>query len=64
MDSNANAMTHAHQFYTCGGNHVATGIRDACVRIIAEGKEEEDQNRIQEIWNKIQSERYATDVFG
>ncbi|CUA67141.1 NADPH-ferrihemoprotein reductase [Rhizoctonia solani] len=52
------------RFYTCGGNHVATGIRDACVRIIAEGKEEADQPRIQEIWNKIQAERYATDVFG
>ncbi|KAL5632425.1 hypothetical protein ACGC1H_005399 [Rhizoctonia solani] len=52
------------KFYTCGGNHVATGIRDACVRIIAEGKEEADEERIQEIWNKIQAERYATDVFG
>ncbi|KAG8686827.1 hypothetical protein FRC11_008300 [Ceratobasidium sp. 423] len=51
------------KFYTCGGNQVATGIRDACVRIIAEGKDEGDK-RIQEIWNKIQSERYATDVFG
>ncbi|CAE6460910.1 unnamed protein product [Rhizoctonia solani] len=51
------------KFYTCGGNQVATGIRDACVRIIAEGKDEDDK-RIQEIWNKIQSERYATDVFG
>ncbi|ELU42330.1 hypothetical protein AG1IA_03635 [Rhizoctonia solani AG-1 IA] len=54
-----------HQgFYTCGGNHVATGIRDACVRIIAEGKEGMDEERLEEIWKKIQSERYATDVFG
>ncbi|CAE6503914.1 unnamed protein product [Rhizoctonia solani] len=52
------------KFYTCGGNHVATGIRDACVRIIAEGKEEADEKHIQEIWSKIQAERYATDVFG
>ncbi|KAF8755250.1 cytochrome P450 [Rhizoctonia solani] len=46
------------------GNHVATGIRDACVRIIAEGKEGMDEERLEEIWKKIQSERYATDVFG
>ncbi|GAB1520894.1 hypothetical protein RhiTH_003983 [Rhizoctonia solani] len=52
------------KFYTCGGNHVATGIRDACVRIIAEGKEGMDEERLEEIWKKIQSERYATDVFG
>ncbi|CAE6431371.1 unnamed protein product [Rhizoctonia solani] len=52
------------KFYTCGGNHVATGIRDACVRIIAEGKGEADEKRVQEIWSKIQAERYATDVFG
>ncbi|CAE6508332.1 unnamed protein product [Rhizoctonia solani] len=52
------------KFYTCGGNHVATGIREALVRIIAEGKEGVDEKRAQEIWNKIQAERYATDVFG
>ncbi|ELU35990.1 hypothetical protein AG1IA_09980 [Rhizoctonia solani AG-1 IA] len=51
-------------FYTCGGNHVAMGIRDACIRIIAEGKEGIDQERVEEIWKRIQSERYATDVFG
>ncbi|CAE6437923.1 unnamed protein product [Rhizoctonia solani] len=52
------------KFYTCGGSNVANGIRDACVRIIAEGKQDMDENRLQEIWNKIQAERYATDVFG
>ncbi|KAF8755042.1 cytochrome P450 [Rhizoctonia solani] len=52
------------KFYTCGGNHVAMGIRDACIRIIAEGKEGIDQERVEEIWKRIQSERYATDVFG
>ncbi|KAJ1303515.1 hypothetical protein OPQ81_011700 [Rhizoctonia solani] len=52
------------KFYTCGGNHVATGIRDVCVRIIAEDKGPEDEKRVQDIWNKIQAERYATDVFG
>jgi adenine-specific DNA methylase len=43
---------------------VATGIRDACVRIIAEGKDDATEERLQEIWNKLQAERYATDVFG
>ncbi|CAE7229773.1 unnamed protein product [Rhizoctonia solani] len=52
------------KFYTCGGNQVAAGLRDACVRIISEGKEEKDEEKIQEIWGKIQAERYATDVFG
>ncbi|KAF8606724.1 cytochrome P450 [Ceratobasidium sp. AG-I] len=51
------------KFYTCGGNHIANAIRDASIRIIAEGKEGE-QDQIMEIWNKIQTERYATDVFG
>ncbi|CCO33432.1 NADPH-ferrihemoprotein reductase [Rhizoctonia solani AG-1 IB] len=52
------------KFYTCGGSNVATGIRDACVRIIAEGKDDATEERLQEIWNKLQAERYATDVFG
>ncbi|QRV92606.1 cytochrome P450 family protein [Ceratobasidium sp. AG-Ba] len=51
------------KFYTCGGNQVATGVRDACIRIVAEDKEG-DEARVAEIWKAIQSERYATDVFG
>ncbi|KAG9104908.1 hypothetical protein FRC07_009683, partial [Ceratobasidium sp. 392] len=51
------------KFYTCGGNQVAAGVRDACIRIIAEDKGD-DESVTAEIWKKIQAERYATDVFG
>ncbi|KAG9088707.1 hypothetical protein FS749_001950 [Ceratobasidium sp. UAMH 11750] len=51
------------KFYTCGGNHVAAGVRDACIRIIAEDKGG-DEAVTAEAWKAIQSERYATDVFG
>ncbi|KAG8740203.1 hypothetical protein FRC10_004604 [Ceratobasidium sp. 414] len=51
------------KFYTCGGNQVAAGVRDACIRIIAERKGG-DEAATAEMWKTIQSERYATDVFG
>ncbi|KAG8707689.1 hypothetical protein FRC09_001668 [Ceratobasidium sp. 395] len=53
------------KFYTCGGNPVAAGVRDACIRIIAEDKAGDDaEARTAAIWKHIQAERYATDVFG
>ncbi|KAG9121016.1 hypothetical protein FRC07_003217, partial [Ceratobasidium sp. 392] len=51
------------KFYTCGGNQIAAGVRDACIRIIAEHKGG-DEAATAEMWKSIQAERYATDVFG
>ncbi|QRV77852.1 cytochrome P450 family protein [Ceratobasidium sp. AG-Ba] len=51
------------KFYTCGGSHIATAVREACTRIISEGKGG-DEAAIAEVWKTIQAERYATDVFG
>ncbi|CAE6472258.1 unnamed protein product, partial [Rhizoctonia solani] len=49
------------KFYTCGGSQIAIGIRETFIRIIGEhfGKEQAE-----DIFKRIQSERYATDVFG
>ncbi|KAH7336792.1 bifunctional P-450:NADPH-P450 reductase [Rhizoctonia solani] len=49
------------KFYTCGGSHIAVGVRETFIRIIGEhfGKEQAE-----DIFKSIQSERYATDVFG
>ncbi|QRW20348.1 cytochrome P450 family protein [Rhizoctonia solani] len=49
------------KFYTCGGSHIAAGIRETFIRIIGEYFGEQ---RPEEVFKKIQSERYATDVFG
>ncbi|KAB5589306.1 Cytochrome P450 family protein [Ceratobasidium theobromae] len=51
------------KFYTCGGSQVATGIRETFIRIIAEHING-DEAQATELFKKIQSERYATDVFG
>ncbi|KAG8773052.1 hypothetical protein FRC12_002757 [Ceratobasidium sp. 428] len=51
------------KFYTCGGNQIAAGVRDACMRIISEHKGG-DEVATTEMWKNIQAERYATDVFG
>ncbi|KAF8755308.1 cytochrome P450 [Rhizoctonia solani] len=50
------------KFYTCGGSNVASGIREVCIRIIAENKC--DESEAEEYFKQIQNERYATDVFG
>ena len=53
---------HTLQIYTCGTSNVANGIKQACIRIIEDtGHEKEEAERF---WNKIQKERFATDVFG
>ncbi|CAE6503919.1 unnamed protein product [Rhizoctonia solani] len=49
------------KFYTCGGSHIAVGIRETFIRIIGEHFGEE---QAEDVFKKIQSERYATDVFG
>ncbi|ELU42337.1 fatty acid hydroxylase, putative [Rhizoctonia solani AG-1 IA] len=49
------------KFYTCGGSHIAAGIRETFIRIVGEYFGEQ---RPEEVFKKIQSERYATDVFG
>ncbi|CAE6533625.1 unnamed protein product [Rhizoctonia solani] len=49
------------KFYTCGGSHIAVGIRETFIRIIGEHFGEE---QAEDMFKKIQSERYATDVFG
>jgi sulfite reductase alpha subunit-like flavoprotein len=51
------------QFYTCGGSHIAAGIRGTFIRTIAEHMNG-DEAQATEMFKKIQSERYATDVFG
>lgn len=52
-----------YQFYICGGNHVATAARDAGVRIVAETRSI-SQDEALEVFQKIQTERFSTDVFG
>ncbi|CAE6454161.1 unnamed protein product [Rhizoctonia solani] len=56
------AYDNGAKFYTCGGSNVASGIRDVCIRIIAEDKC--GQGEAEEFFKQIQNERYATDVFG
>ncbi|CAE6442366.1 unnamed protein product [Rhizoctonia solani] len=56
------AFDNGSKFYTCGGSNVAAGIRDVCIRIIAEDKC--DEGEAEEFFKQIQNERYATDVFG
>ncbi|CAE6435565.1 unnamed protein product [Rhizoctonia solani] len=56
------AFDNGAKFYTCGGSNVASGIREVCIRIIAEGECEEGD--AEEYFKQIQNERYATDVFG
>ncbi|KAG9084507.1 hypothetical protein FS749_005186 [Ceratobasidium sp. UAMH 11750] len=51
------------KFYTCGGSQVAAGVRDTCIRIIAEVKGG-NEDATAKVWKNIQAERYATDVFG
>ncbi|KAH7322064.1 cytochrome P450 [Rhizoctonia solani] len=56
------AFDNGAKFYTCGGSNVASGIRDVCIRIIAEDKCGEGE--AEEFFKQIQNERFATDVFG
>jgi len=49
------------KLYTCGTAGVASGIKDACIRIIAESNTKVNP---EEYFAKIQNERFATDVFG
>ncbi|KAF8606735.1 fatty acid hydroxylase [Ceratobasidium sp. AG-I] len=51
------------KFYICGGNHVATAARDTGVRIVAEARNI-GQDEALEVFQKIQTERFSTDVFG
>ncbi|KAB5590413.1 Cytochrome P450 family protein [Ceratobasidium theobromae] len=51
------------KFYTCGGSQIAAGIRETFIRIIAEYVSG-NETQAAELFKKIQSERYATDVFG
>ncbi|KAB5589304.1 Cytochrome P450 family protein [Ceratobasidium theobromae] len=51
------------KFYTCGGSQIAAEIRETFIRIIAEYVNG-DETQGAELFKKIQSERYATDVFG
>ncbi|KAG8740200.1 hypothetical protein FRC10_004601 [Ceratobasidium sp. 414] len=51
------------KFFICGGNHIATAVREANVRIVAEAKNV-GQDEALDLFNKIQTERYSTDVFG
>ncbi|KAG8757092.1 hypothetical protein FRC11_004809 [Ceratobasidium sp. 423] len=56
------AYDNGAKFYTCGGSNVASGVRDVCIRIIAEDRC--GQSEAEEFFKQIQNERYATDVFG
>ncbi|CAE6532707.1 unnamed protein product [Rhizoctonia solani] len=56
------AFNNGAKFFTCGGSNVALGIRDVCIRIIAEN--ERSETEAEEFLKQIQNERYATDVFG
>ncbi|EUC54437.1 cytochrome P450 family:NADPH-P450 family reductase [Rhizoctonia solani AG-3 Rhs1AP] len=56
------AFDNGAKFFTCGGSNVALGIRDVCIRIIAEN--ECSETEAEEFLKQIQNERYATDVFG
>ncbi|CAE6462785.1 unnamed protein product [Rhizoctonia solani] len=56
------AFENGAKFYTCGGSNVASGVRDVCIRIIAEDGCGEDE--AEEFFKQVQKERYATDVFG
>ncbi|CUA71580.1 NADPH-ferrihemoprotein reductase [Rhizoctonia solani] len=56
------AFENGAKFYTCGGSNVASGIRDVCIRIIAEDGCGEDE--AEEFFKQVQKERYAMDVFG
>ncbi|KAG9121015.1 hypothetical protein FRC07_003216 [Ceratobasidium sp. 392] len=51
------------KFFICGGNHIATAVREANLRIVAEAKNV-SQDEALELFNHIQTERYSTDVFG
>ncbi|KAG8717148.1 hypothetical protein FRC09_014692 [Ceratobasidium sp. 395] len=50
------------KFYTCGGNQIAASIREAFIRILAE-RLDGDQVMAEELFRKIQFERYATPRF-
>ncbi|CAE6469239.1 unnamed protein product [Rhizoctonia solani] len=50
------------KFYTCGGSHIAAGIREVFIRILAE-RLNGDQVQAEEEFRKIQFERYATPRF-
>jgi len=48
--------------YTCGSGAVANGIKEVCVRILEEGMDMSTE-KATEVFNQIQQERFATDVF-
>ncbi|KAF8755039.1 cytochrome P450 [Rhizoctonia solani] len=49
------------EYFDNGPSHIAAGIRETFIRIVGEYFGEQ---RPEEVFKKIQSERYATDVFG
>ncbi|KAG8758240.1 hypothetical protein FRC12_010064, partial [Ceratobasidium sp. 428] len=51
------------KFFICGGNRIASAVREANVRIAAQAKNI-SQDEALELFNKIQAERFSTDVFG
>lgn len=51
------------QFYSCGSRNAANGIKQACISIIKHdnpGMTDDDAARA---FEKVQKERYATDIF-
>lgn len=48
------------QFYTCGSRRVANGIKEACITILKQNRPTEDAR---EIFDRVQKERFASDVF-
>lgn len=50
------------KFFTCGGAAVASGIREACITLMAESCSSREQ--AMDAFARVQRERYATDIFG
>lgn len=62
------AFEQGAQFYTCGSTRVATGVKDACSKMIeatiARKGASAEHKTAEEVWAKKLHERYAADVFG
>lgn len=50
------------QFFTCGSRKAANGVKQVCVDIIKDGRALDDGGAAA-AFEKVQKERYATDIF-
>ena len=50
------------QFFTCGSRKASNGIRDACIRMIKDNRNISEEEASAQ-FEKVQKERYSTDVF-